>query len=358
MPTGDVFTVLEGLIVLYRQLGGVGTFITLLIMVIFIGASYANVLVRRKYISLSEELAGYCAGDLKAFSSSMLRWIDEEYREAARSGLSGINTLSIIQTGMEIFLKPCILAERLLKKTNGLLITTGLFGTFIGLTYAVGNMGNIMSNTSTDTLMRETGADILVLLVSSFQGMAVAFVPSLFGTGFSILFMLISSLFSAAGAKDLLEAQLEEYLDVKAASEAMEELRLKGRKDEEQVQKTTRVLNDAIRTFEKVVSDFSESLRGVRNFNEDLSANIDRIQASAGFLASSLDRTSETLYENSVRIDKCAGTLESVSAEIQVGNHRLENMASVISQLRLSLDDSRKDREVFLKTVHDIPEKL
>ena len=201
MPTGDVFTVLEGLIVLYRQLGGVGTFITLLIMVIFIGASYANVLVRRKYISLSEELAGYCAGDLKAFSSSMLRWIDEEYREAARSGLSGINTLSIIQTGMEIFLKPCILAERLLKKTNGLLITTGLFGTFIGLTYAVGNMGNIMSNTSTDTLMRETGADILVLLVSSFQGMAVAFVTSLFGTGFSILFMIISSLFSAAGQR-------------------------------------------------------------------------------------------------------------------------------------------------------------
>ena len=260
MPTGDVFTVLEGLIVLYRQLGGVGTFITLLIMVIFIGASYANVLVRRKYISLSEELAGYCAGDLKAFSSSMLRWIDEEYREAARSGLSGINTLSIIQTGMEIFLKPCILAERLLKKTNGLLITTGLFGTFIGLTYAVGNMGNIMSNTSTDTLMRETGADILVLLVSSFQGMAVAFVTSLFGTGFSILFMIISSLFSAAGAKDLLVAQLEEYLDVKAASEAMEELRLKGRKDEEQVQKTTRVLNDAIRTFEKVVSDSQKAL--------------------------------------------------------------------------------------------------
>jgi len=353
-----VITLLDGLIGLYSQLGGVGTFITLLIMVIFIGASYANILVRRRYISLSEELAGYCAGELKNFSSGMLRWIDEEYREAAGSGLSGINTLSVIQAGMEIFMKPCILAERLLKKTNSLLITTGLFGTFIGLTYAVGNMGDIMSSTSADTLMRETGADILALLVSSFQGMAVAFVTSLFGTGFSILFMIISSLFSAAGAKDMLVTQLEEYLDVRVASEAMEELRHKGKKMKEQARKTTQAMTEAIRIFEKVVSDFSDSLRGVKNFNEDLSANIDRIQASAGFLCSSLDRTSETLFENGVRIGKCAGTLEAVSAEIQAGSQRLENMASVISQLRLSLDDSRKDREIFLKTVHEIPDKL
>ena len=358
MPTGDVVTVLEGLIGLYGQLGGVGTFITLLIMVIFIGASYANILVRRRYTGLSEELDAYCAGELKTFSSGILRWIDEEYREAAASGLSGINTLSIIQTGMEIFLKPCMVAERLLKKTNGLLITTGLLGTFIGLTYAVGNMGDIMADTSADTLMRETGADILAPLVSSFRGMAVAFVTSLFGTGFSILFMVMSSLFSASGAKDMLVTQLEEYLDVKAASEVMEELRHKGKKDEEQARKTTQAMTEAIRIFEKVVSEFSDSLRGVKNFNEDLSANIEKIQASAGFLASSLDRTSETLLENGVRIGKCAGALEAVSAEIQSTGHRLENMASVISQLRLSLDDSRKDREIFLKTVHEIPDKL
>ena len=117
-------------------------------------------------------------------------------------------------------------------------------------------------------------------------------------------------------------------------------------------------MNDAIRTFEKVVSDFSESLRGVRNFNEDLSANIDRIQVAPGFSQVPWTGLPKPFTKNSVRIDKCAGTLESVSAEIQVGNHRLENMASVISQLRLSLDDSRKDREVFLKTVHDIPDKL
>jgi len=351
-------SVLDGLIGLYGQLGGMGTVLTLLIIVIFIGASYANILVRRRYISLSEELAAYCAGDLKAFSSDMLQWITEEYREAAKNGLTNINTLSIIQTGIEVCLKPCILAERLLKKTNGLLITTGLFGTFIGLTYAVGNMGDIMSSTSADTLMRETGADILALLISSFQGMAVAFVTSLFGTGFSILFMIMSSLFSAAGAKDLLITQLEEYLDVKVASEAMEDLRLKEKKDEDLVWKATQTLTEAIHIFEKVVSDFSDSLKGIKNFNEDLSANINQIQASSGFLCTSLDRTSETVYESGVRIDRCAMTLEAISDEIQSSNQRLENMASVISQLRLSLDDSRKDREVFLKTVHEIPDKL
>lgn len=351
-------TVLDGLISLYGQLGGVGTFITLLIIVIFIGATYANILVRRKYISLSEELAGYCAGDVKAFSSDMLQWITEEYREAAKNGLGRINTLSIIQTGMEVCLKPCILAERLLRKTNGLLITTGLFGTFIGLTYAVGNMGDIMANTSADTLMQETGADILALLVSSFQGMAVAFVTSLFGTGFSIFFMVVSSLFSAAGARDLLITQLEEYLDVKVASEAMEEQRQREKKDEEQARKATQALASAIHLFEQVVTDFSGSLKGLKNFNEDLSANLGQVRASAEILCSSLDRTSETVCESGIRINQCAGSLETISGEIQASNRRLENMAAVVSELRLSLDDSRKDRELFLKTVHEIPDKL
>ncbi|SHI66069.1 hypothetical protein SAMN05444373_100632 [Thermoclostridium caenicola] len=351
-------TVLDGLISLYRQLGGVGTFITLLIMFIFIGASYANTLVRRRYISLSEELAGYCAGDLKEFSSDMLQWIAEEYREAAESGLSGINTLSIIQTGMEVCLKPCLLAERFLKRTNSLLITTGLFGTFIGLTYAVGNMGDIMSSTNADTLMQETGADVLALLISSFKGMAVAFVTSLLGTGFSILFMVTSSLFSAAAAKELLITQLEEYLDIKVASEVMEQLRQDDKDGEDLVQKTAQDLGEAIGVFEQLVSGFSDCLKGLKNFNEDFSANIGQFRASSGYLCDSLDRTSQAISECGARISRCAETLEGIIDEIQASNRRLENMTSVISDLRICLDDSRKDREMFLKAVYEIPDRL
>lgn len=349
---------LDGLISLYNQLGGLGTAITLLIMILFIGASYANILVRRRYISLSEELAAYCAGDLKAFSSDMFQWMTEEYREAARNGIDHINTLSIINTGMEVCLKPCMLAERFLKKTNGLLITTGLFGTFVGLTYVIGNMGDIMSSTNADTLMRETGADVLALLISSFQGMAVAFVTSLLGTGFSILFMILTTLFSASGAKDLLISQLEEYLDIKVASEVMEQMRRDEKSDGEKIRETAQAMTDAIHVFEEVVSDFSGSLQGLKSFNADLSANMEQIRASFGFLSSSFDKASETVSESSIRFGQCAGALEAISGEIQSSNRRLENMATVISQLRLSLDDSRKDRELFLKTVHEIPDRL
>lgn len=349
---------LDGLISLYRQLGGVGSFIALLIMIIFIAASYANILVRRRYISLSEELAGYCAGDLKEFSSEMLQWITEEYREAAESGLSGINTLSIIQTGMEFCLKPCLLAERFLKKINSLLITTGLFGTFIGLTYAVGNMGDIMSSTNADTLMQETGADVLALLISSFKGMAVAFVTSLFGTGFSILFMITSSLFSAAAAKDFLITQLEEYLDVKVASEVMEQLRLSEKDNDNPLHQATQDLTEAVDVFEQVVSGFSDCLKGLKSFNEDFSANIGQIRASSGYLCDSLDRASQAICECGARIGKCVEMLEAITGEIQAGSRRLENMASVFAELRVSLDDSRKDREVFLKAVYEIPDRL
>lgn len=349
---------LEGLLNLYRQLGGVGSFINLLIIVIFIAASYANILVRRKYLNLSEELTGYCSGELKSFSSEMLQWITDEYREAVRNGLSGINTLSIINTGIEVCLKTCVLAERLLKKTNGLLITTGLFGTFTGLTYAVGRMGQIMADTSAETLMSETGADVLAILVSSFQGMAVAFVTSLLGTGFSIIFMIMSSFFSAAGAKELLVTQLEEYLDIRIASEIMEERRLNEKKNEELFSKTAHSMAEAVSSFKDVAAGFSDSLAAMKDFNADLTANMDRIRDSAGFLGNCLDRTSETVYECGVRIHKCAEALEAITSEIRASNQRLECMSSLISQLRTSLEDTCKDRETFLRTVNEIPDRL
>lgn len=353
---GSVVSVLDSLASLYGQLGGLGAAITLLIIVFFIAAVYSNVLMRRKYISLSEELAGFCAGAYHDFSSEVLQWITDEYKAAAESG-TAVNTPSIIDTGFQAYLKPCMLGERFLRKAGALMITTGLFGTFVGLTYAVGNIGAIMSNTDADSLMRETGSETLALLVSSFRGMSVAFVTSLLGTGFSILHIVISTIFSSGAAKNLLSSQLEEYLDVKVAAEANEE-RLKKIRGDDKASKAADAMIHSLGIFEGAVNNFTENLAVLRSFNEELAANISSIKESASFLCSSLDRTSETVYESGMKIHACTGALQGITAEIALGNKRLEGLSSTLAELRYATEDAKKDRELFLKSVYEIPDRL
>lgn len=342
---------LESLATLYKQLGGLGTAITLAIILIFIGALYANVLIRRRYLSLSEELAGYCSGDLKELQSEMLQWITDEYKAAAQTGCTDVNTASIIDTGLTAFMKLCRLGEAFIKKSNSLLVTTGLFGTFVGLTYAVGNIGSILAGTDAEAFMGESGADTLSVLVASFQGMAVAFITSLFGTGFSILNMIITSFVSAAEAKQLLMSQLEEFLDIRIASE----LRENARKDEK---KDVEVLTSSITAFEKVVSDFSASLKGLKSFNEDITSNLIHVKESFTSLVTSMDNASGAITGSSTTMHDCSESLITLTQEISYEHTRLAQLAGVLSKLEERLMKDKADREVFLKAVYEIPDRL
>ena len=349
---------LESLVSLYRQLGGLGTVITLSIVLIFIGAVYANILIRRKYITLSQELAGFCAGEYHAFDSDILQWMTEEYKEAAQSGLTAINTSAIIDTGFQAFLKLCSIGERFLKKANALLITTGLFGTFVGLTYAVGKIGTIMTNTTAETLMSTSGSDTLALLVSSFQGMAVAFLTSLFGTGFSIFLMFITTLYSATGAKNLLISQIEEFLDIKVSAEINAKLHKAKENEGDISKKSIDTLIASITIFDRCVSDFSSNFKGLKSFNDDLVINIEQIKTSTDQLCNALDKTSSESTECGLLLYKCMDSLQNLVDEMTHSNKHLENSASVLSGLQSSLEASRKDRELFLKAVSEIPDKL
>lgn len=347
---------LESLASLYRQLGGLGTVITLAIIVIFTGALYANIWIRRRYLCLSEELAVYCAGESDAFHSELLQWVTDEYKAALQSGVAEVNTLSIIDTGCMAYLKLCNLGEGFLKKANALLITTGLFGTFIGLTYSVGNIGSILANTSAEVFMSESGADTLSILVSSFQGMAVAFVTSLFGTGFSIANMIVTSLVDSRHAKKLFLTQLEEYLDIKVACEAKEKALEEQKQDPAKT--GAEALTAAMSQFEKVICDFTTGLKDLKGFNRQLSGTLDQMQASFGLLCNSMDKTSESIYASGAHMVRCSDTLTSLTTEMAQATRHLEHFPPVLAQLQQRLSETIEDRESFLKAVHAIPDKL
>lgn len=95
-----MFTTLASL---YSQMGLSGFIITVFITIVFIIGFYVNILVRRCYISLSQELAAFCDGDISEFKSDMLGWIVEEYKEGLIGGINDINTPAIIDLGIEAF---------------------------------------------------------------------------------------------------------------------------------------------------------------------------------------------------------------------------------------------------------------
>ncbi len=349
---------LDGLVGLYNRMGLLGSLITGLIVVFFIGGFYVNILVRRRYLSLSEELAALCGGELNEFRSEMLNWIAEEYKASLSSGVEAINTTCIMDMGLEAYQRLCVLGESYLKKVNGLLITTGLFGTFLGLTSAIGNLGSIMANTSAEALMTEAGISTFQVLISSLQGMSVAFITSLFGTGFSIFLSLLMTFMGYGQAKRLFITQLEEYLDVKLASESMEaKLKLSfDRKDEVSSLATT--LTDSLTLFNHTIGTYTQELHSLKTFNQELGQNLDRANNSAAFLCQSLDKSSETIYQSGVSFFACAEELKSLVSEIKSENRKTEAMSGLLANLAQILDATTQDRKIFLKTVGEIPDRL
>lgn len=338
----------EGLIKLFNQLGALGVSICGLIVIFFIVALYANILTRRRYLSLSEELALFCAGKTDSFRSDCLTWMAQEYESACEGGIDSVNTVSIIETGMRGFLKLCNLAEGFIKRANSLMITTGLFGTFIGLTYAVGRIGDIVGTTNTEALMSDSGFSTFSLLVASFQGMAVAFVTSLLGTGFSILYMIWLTFISAASAKELLIIQLEEFLDIKLAADLREShpMMPKG---------TSAPLSE---TFETSVNQLTTSIQSLEGFNEGFTQNLDHVRTQLAEFYQVVNSTMDSVVESSAHFIQCAHSLKAATESITSHAQSLEQMALVMTHLENHLDASRKDRDAFLRTILEIPDRL
>ncbi len=343
---------------LYGQMGLLGCIITGLIIVFFLIGFYANILIRRNYISLSQELAAYCEGEITEFQSDMLAWITEEYKMSLEGGIQNINTLAIIDMALSAYLKLCTIGESYLRKVNGLLITLGLFGTFLGLTSAVGEIGNMMSQTTAETLMTEAGINTFRILISSFKGMSVAFITSLFGTGFSIVLSVLTTFISSQDTKKLFVTQLEEYLDIKVATEVMENKVSEVQEKKSDSQMLADSLSDSIAQLNKSVHSYTEDLEFLKTFNRELRENICRADNIVSIVNQALKTSSEAFWIGSESFIECSNELKKVAVEIKNYNQRLESMSGIFEELSKKLDESTQDRAAYVKTINEMPDRL
>ncbi len=354
----------ETLIRIYEQVRGFGMAIIITTFVIFLVSFVTNLIIRKKYAVILDDLLNWHRKKEGTFHSDILNKIVEDYKNTAQGSYSEVNTQAIIEKNFNLRLRGLALGERFIKNTNTLLITLGLFGTFVGLTAAVGELAGIFINMDMAELIENSGIqELLRRLVSSLQGMSVAFTTSLVGVGSSIVLTVLMTIVNAQEVRENLMIHIEEYLDntvsVVVSKDKETEYTMMnnilrttfmefGEKIQASLQKTvedfgerltnvvmdvnvsSQTLDATVERFDKSLANFGASMKDLNEFNLNMRNNIERMDVNFIKVTESLTRTSDIVVENYRSIEGFSSNIREAADQMTSYNHQL---VSDISQL-------------------------
>ncbi len=332
------------------------TWLAIVIIVAILGvmsaAFMATLFTRNKYKRMEKDLERNSKADKEDFRFGVLSIIVEEYKKAAKLNPNEVNTQAVIEKNFHRYYRGLSLAERFIKSSVSIMIILGLLGTFYGLTLSIGELVNFLSQSAATDVLNSVGA-LVEELISSVQGMSVAFVTSLFGIAASIIITIITVLFNVEDSRESLLVRIEEYLDNKVAlkfttrhavmdaSNPVDldlvfgqelnkfadniEQRLKNVFDNlgekltaAAVQNHDSVvgLQKSIETFEKSLQTFSENTRDFAEFNHNLRTNIERMDVSFADLVQDLKTSSKVYSKTTESIDALTNSIEKLSTNV------------------------------------------
>lgn len=354
----------DTLINIYQQVRGFGMYIIIASFVIFVVAFIANLVIRKKYVIILEDLLDWHRKKEATFHSDILNRIVEEYKTTAVESYSEVNTQAIIEKNFNLHLRGLALGERFIKNTNTLLITLGLFGTFVGLTAAVAELAGIFTNMDIFELIENAGIQKLIShLIGSLEGMSVAFVTSLVGVGCSIILTILLTIFSSEEARENLMVQIEEYLDntiamvvsqdketeytmmnnilretfmefgdkIQAAlKETVENFGEKLTTVVMDVNVSSQTLDATVEKFDASLANFASNMKDLNEFNINMRNNIERMDVNFIKVAEALTKASDIVVENYNSIENFSKNIREAADEITSYNRQL---VSDISQL-------------------------
>ncbi|NLO40433.1 MAG: hypothetical protein GX115_13315, partial [Ruminiclostridium sp.] len=317
---------------LYEQVQGFGMAIILTTFIIFIISFIANLVIRKKYAVILDDLLNWHRKKEGAFHCDILNKIVEDYKSTAQGSYSEVNTQAIIEKNFNLRLRGLALGERFIKNTNTLMITLGLFGTFVGLTAAVGELAGIFKNMDMIELIQNAGIEeLLQRLISSLQGMSVAFTTSLVGVGCSIILTILMTIVNAQEVRENLMIHIEEYLDNSVAVVVSQDKETEytmmnnilrttftefGEKIQQSLQKTvenfgekltnvvmdvnvsSQTLDATVEKFDKSLANFAFGMKDLNEFNMNMRNNIERMDVNFIKVTESLTQASNIVVEN------------------------------------------------------------
>jgi hypothetical protein len=352
------------LVNIYQQVRGFGLYIITFIFLIFAISFIINLIIRKKYITILEDLLDWHRKKEGTFHSDILNRIIEEYKNTASGSYSEVNTQAIIEKTFNLRLRGMAVGERFIKNSNTLLITLGLFGTFVGLTAAVGELAGVFIHMDMSELIENEGIqELLRRLVASLQGMSVAFTTSLVGVGCSIVLTILLTVASAQEVKENLMVHIEEYLDntvslIVAQDKETEYTMMNrilrttftefGEKIQSALKQTvesfgeklttvvmdvnvsSKTLDATVDKFDKSLANFASNMRDLNEFNINMRNNIERMDVNFIKVTEALTRTSDMVVENYRSIEGFSTNIREAADQMTSYNHQL---VSDISQL-------------------------
>lgn len=323
---------------LFSNLNPVASGIVITILTILLLTIILTFAIRRKYNALIHDLESPENRVNGVFAEATLNKMVDDYQKAVENNVEEINTPVIIEKHMARGFKGYAVAERIASRAVSLMVILGLLGTFYGLTLSIGEIVTLLGSTKGSIVNDMT--PIIDGLMSSLQGMSVAFVTSLCGIGGSIIVTLINMAFSIQATKEHVFVSTEEYLDHyvgrkrgAAVAGGSVDLGLDqfGDKLEENLKEMTSALsyrlgtvasemantaeslNGSIDKFDSSIKTFAENTRDFSEFNHELRTNIQRMNVS---------------------FDDFSNQMKSSTKELKNGHQVLSNTLEVIGQER------------------------
>jgi len=360
--------VYETLINIYQQVQGFGMYIIITTFIVFIVSFVSNLVIRRRYIIILEDLLDWHRKKEATFRSDILNRIVEEYRITAKESYSEVNTQAIIEKNFNLHLRGLALGERFIKNTNTLLITLGLFGTFVGLTTAVAELAGIFTKMDISDIIENTGIQqLLSHLIGSLEGMSVAFVTSLVGVGCSIILTILLTIFSAEEARENLMVQIEEYLDNTIAMVVSQDKETEytmmnnilretfmefGDKIQASLKETvenfgeklttvvmdvnvsSQVLDATVEKFDASLANFASNMKDLNDFNINMRNNIERMDVNFIKVAEALTKASDIVVANYDSIENFSKNIREAADEMTSYNRQLvSDISSLVSEI-------------------------
>lgn len=349
----------ETLTNIYQQVKGFGLYIIIATFVIFIISFVTNLIIRKKYTVILDDLLNWHRKKEGTFHSDILNKIVEDYKNTAAGSYSEVNTQAIIEKNFNLRLRGLALGERFIKNTNTLLITLGLFGTFVGLTSAVAQLAGIFINMDMAELVENAGIqELLKHLVSSLQGMSVAFTTSLVGVGCSIILTILLTIVNAQEVRENLMIHIEEYLDNTVSLVVSQDKETEytmmnnilretftefGDRIQASLQRTvesfgdkltnvvmdvnvsSKTLDATVERFDSSLANFASNMKDLNEFNINMRNNIERMDVNFIKVAESLTKTSEIVVDNYRSIEGFSTNIREAAEQMTSYNHQLVN---------------------------------
>lgn len=198
------------MIALILNMNWVGLAVIGLIVLIFIGALISLVKIKRRYRQLVQDIEEETHRKKQYFEYAINNSLVKDFKYAINQRINEVNTAAVVDKHLNAYLYKTHMAERFVAKAPGMMIVLGIVGTFFGLTLSIAELVQLLE--SPDMIMGEV-SNITGGLMDAINGMAIAFITSLFGIVSSIFFNILFVFVGPEESKNHYVCSAEEYLD-------------------------------------------------------------------------------------------------------------------------------------------------